>query len=84
MSGDVQLELWMNEYKLDALAAVLARENTTVEQRMQDALRCRPKYGRRSVPASKRSWQRRRRKWRRLGNTQCSMCGRIAERSISR
>ncbi|WP_297988828.1 hypothetical protein [Oscillibacter sp.] len=38
MSGDVQLELWMNEYKLDALAAVLARENTTVEQRMQDAL----------------------------------------------
>ena len=38
MSGDVQLELWMNEYKLDALAAVLARENTTVEQRMQDVL----------------------------------------------
>lgn len=38
MSGDVQLELWMNEYKLDALAAVLAREDTTVEQRMQDAL----------------------------------------------
>ena len=38
MSGDVQLDLWMNEYKLDALAAVLARENTTVEQRMQDAL----------------------------------------------
>ena len=38
MSGDVQLELWMNGYKLDALAAVLARENTTVEQRMQDAL----------------------------------------------
>ena len=38
MSGDVQLELWMNEYKLDALAAVLAREGITVEQRMQDAL----------------------------------------------
>lgn len=30
MSGDVQLDLWMNEYELDALAAVLARENTTV------------------------------------------------------
>ena len=38
MSGDVQLELWMNEYELNALAAVLAQENTTVEQRMRDAL----------------------------------------------
>lgn len=38
MSGDVQLELWMNEYELDALAAALAREDTTVEQRMLDAL----------------------------------------------
>ena len=38
MSGDVQLELWFNEYKMDALAAVLAQEGATVEQRMQDAL----------------------------------------------
>ena len=38
MSGDVQLELWLHEYKLNALAAVLEKEGTTVEQRMQDAL----------------------------------------------
>ena len=38
MSGDMQLELWLNEYKMDALAAVLARDGATVEQRMQDAL----------------------------------------------
>ena len=38
MSGDVQLELWLNEYKLDALTSVLAEEGSTVEQRMQDAL----------------------------------------------
>ena len=38
MSGDVQVELWLHEYKLNALAAVLEKEGITVEQRMQDAL----------------------------------------------
>ena len=38
MSGDVQVELWLHEYKLNALAAVLEEEGLTVEQRMQDAL----------------------------------------------
>lgn len=38
MSGDVQIELWLHEYKLNALAAVLEREGITVEQRIQDAL----------------------------------------------
>ena len=38
MSGDVQIELWLHEYKLNALAAVLEKEGITVEQRMQDAL----------------------------------------------
>lgn len=38
MSGDVQLELWLNEYKMDALAAVLARDGATVEERMNDML----------------------------------------------
>lgn len=38
MNGDMQIELWLHKYKMDALAVVLAEENTTVEQRMQDAL----------------------------------------------
>lgn len=38
MSGDVQVELWLHEYKLNALASVLEKEGLTVEQRMQDAL----------------------------------------------
>ena len=38
MSGDVQVELWLHEYKLNALTSVLAKEGLTVEQRMQDAL----------------------------------------------
>ena len=38
MSGDVQVELWLHEYKLNALAAVLEKEGITVEQRMQNAL----------------------------------------------
>ena len=38
MSGDVQVELWLHEYKLNALASVLEEEGLTVEQRMQDAL----------------------------------------------
>ena len=35
MSGDVQLELWLNEYKMEALASVLEEQGTTVEKRMQ-------------------------------------------------
>lgn len=38
MSGDMQVELWLHEYKLNALAAVLEKEGITVEQRMQDVL----------------------------------------------
>ena len=38
MSGDVQLELWLHEYKLNALSSVLEEQGTTVEKRMQDAL----------------------------------------------
>ena len=34
----VQVELWLHEYKLNALASVLEEEGLTVEQRMQDAL----------------------------------------------
>lgn len=38
MSGYVQLELWLHEYKLNALAAALEEEGSTVERRMQDSL----------------------------------------------
>lgn len=38
MSGDVQLELWLNEYKMDALSSVLEEQGTTVEKRMQEML----------------------------------------------
>lgn len=38
MSGDVQLELWLHEYKLDALSSVLAEQGTTVAERMNDML----------------------------------------------
>lgn len=38
MSGDVQLELWLHEYKLNALSSVLEEQGITVEKRMQDAL----------------------------------------------
>ena len=38
MSGDVQLELWLHEYKLDALSSVLKEQGTTVEKRMQEML----------------------------------------------
>ena len=51
MSGDVQIELWMNEMKVKALSAVLALRGTTVEREMQarlDALYCE------MVPAEKR------------------------------
>ena len=38
MSGDIQLELWLHEYKLDALSAVLEEQGTCVEERMQEIL----------------------------------------------
>jgi hypothetical protein len=38
MSGDVQLELWLSEYKMDALSSVLEEQDTTVEKRMQEML----------------------------------------------
>ena len=38
MSGDVQLELWLHEYKMDALSSVLKEQGTTVEKRMQEML----------------------------------------------
>ena len=38
MSGDVQLELWLSEYKMDALSSVLEEQGTTVEKRMQEML----------------------------------------------
>lgn len=38
MSGDLQLELWLHEYKMKTLDDVLAKEGTTVEQKMQDML----------------------------------------------
>lgn len=34
MSGDVQLELWLHEYKMNALSSALAEQSVTVEQRM--------------------------------------------------
>ncbi len=38
MSGDVQMELWLHEYKMAALASVLKEQGSTVEERMQAAL----------------------------------------------
>lgn len=38
MNGNVQLELWLNEYKMDALSSVLEEQGTTVEERMQEML----------------------------------------------
>ncbi len=38
MSGDIQLELWLHEYKMQALASALEKQGVTVEQKMQDAL----------------------------------------------
>ena len=36
MSGDVQLELWLHEYKMEALSAVLEQQGISVEKQMQD------------------------------------------------
>ena len=38
MSGDVQLELWLSEYKMDALSSVLEKQGISVEKRMQEML----------------------------------------------
>lgn len=38
MNGDVHLELWLHEYKLDALSSVLKEQGTSVEKRMQGML----------------------------------------------
>ncbi|MDE6455521.1 MAG: hypothetical protein K2L38_06400 [Dysosmobacter sp.] len=38
MSGDVQLELWLHEYKMKALSSVLEEQGTSVEKQMQEML----------------------------------------------
>ena len=38
MSGDVQLELYLHEYKMTALSSVLAEQDSNVEERMQEML----------------------------------------------
>ena len=38
MSGDVQLELYLHEYKMTALSSVLAEQDSSVEERMQEML----------------------------------------------
>lgn len=38
MSGDTQIELWLHEYKMEALSSVLEQQGATVEERMQEML----------------------------------------------
>lgn len=38
MSGDVQMELWLHQYKMEALSSVLAEQGYSVEDRMQEML----------------------------------------------
>ena len=38
MSGDMQLELWLHEYKMDALSSVLEEQGSSVEKPMQEML----------------------------------------------
>ncbi len=38
MSGDYQMELYLHEYKMEALSSVLAEQGSSVEQRMEDML----------------------------------------------
>ena len=38
MSGDVQLELYLHEYKMTALSSVLEEQGSSVEERMQEML----------------------------------------------
>ena len=35
MSGDMQLELWLNTYKAEALSSALEKQGTSIERRMQ-------------------------------------------------
>lgn len=37
-SGDVSVELWLNEYKMQALESVLDKQGTSVEERLQEHL----------------------------------------------
>jgi len=38
MSGDVQMELYLHEYKMEALSSVLAEQGSSVEEQMQEML----------------------------------------------
>ncbi len=38
MSGDVQLELYLHEYKMAALSSILDEQGSSVEERMQEML----------------------------------------------
>lgn len=38
MSGNVQIELWLNAYKAEALSTVLERQGTSIEEQMQNSL----------------------------------------------
>lgn len=38
MSGDVQIELYLHEYKMEALSSVLAEQGSSIEKRMQEML----------------------------------------------
>ena len=38
MSGDVQLELYLHEYKMAALSSALEEQGASVEERMQEML----------------------------------------------
>lgn len=38
MGGDVQLELWLHEYKMEALSAALENQGSSVEEQMQEFL----------------------------------------------
>ena len=38
MSGDVQMELYLHQYKMEALSSVLAEQGSSVEERMQEML----------------------------------------------
>ena len=37
-SGDVSVELWLNEYKMQALELVLDKQGTSIEERLQEYL----------------------------------------------
>lgn len=38
MSGDIQVELWLNEYKAEALSSALEKQGTSIEERLQEML----------------------------------------------